>query len=131
MTLMQRQEFLLTGSDLKRYYKYRKHITMAGGCFTHLIITFLEIYGRMWDKCASNVPSIVCRTHLSHFQFVANMSVYKHISHTSWDKCAPSQICSYKALNIYNRQNYIRYKNDSQRWYCDNENHTKIIVYHL
>jgi hypothetical protein len=37
--------------------------------------------------------NLVCRTHLSHFQFVANMNVFEHISHTScdnWhrDKCA-------------------------------------------
>jgi hypothetical protein len=54
----------------------------------------------MWDKCALSVLSIVCRTHLSHFQFIANMNVYEHIGHTSWDKCAPRQMCSYSASSV-------------------------------
>ena len=37
----------------------------------------------------------MCRTHLSHFQFVANMNVYEHIGHISWDKCDPRQMCPY------------------------------------
>jgi hypothetical protein len=64
---------------------------------TGIINTFLEFYVRMWDKCASNVLSIVWRTHLSRFQFVANKNVYEHIRHTSWGNCAPRQICCYRA----------------------------------
>jgi hypothetical protein len=64
---------------------------------TGITISFLEFYGIMWDKCALSVLSIVCRTHLSHFPFFASMNVYEHIGHTSWDKCAPRQMCSYTA----------------------------------
>jgi hypothetical protein len=95
---MQRQEiFDWPKVTLKRYYKYRKHRSMAGSLYTDEHNYYLSriLWKKMWDKCASSVLSIVCRTHLSHFQFVANMNVYEHIGHTSWDKCAPRQMCSY------------------------------------
>jgi hypothetical protein len=55
---------------------------LVAGIRTGIIIAFLEFYGRLWGKCASSVLSMVCRTHLSHFQFVANMNVYEHIGNT-------------------------------------------------
>jgi hypothetical protein len=72
---------------------------LVGMIRTGIIITILEFYGIMWDKCDSSVLSIVCRTHLSHFPFFANINVYEHIGHTSWDKCDPRQMCSYIACN--------------------------------
>ena len=60
-------------------------------------LTKNTFWWQMWDKCASSVLPIVCRTHLSHFQFVANMNVYEHIGHISWDKCDPRQMCPYTA----------------------------------
>jgi hypothetical protein len=70
---------------------------LVAGIQMGIIITFLECYGKMWDKCASSVLTNVCRTHLSHFQSVAKVNVYEHIGHTLWDKCAPRQMCSYNA----------------------------------
>jgi hypothetical protein len=52
-----------------------------------IIITVKEFYGKMWDKCASSVLSIECRTHLSHFKFGANMNVYEHISNSGYPCC--------------------------------------------